>query len=337
MITRAQRIRLGIFVVVSLGILLALFVTVVGSSLFTDRDEYYVRYKISVSGLEIGAPVKYNGVRVGRVEGISIDPDQVSHSLVTISLRSGTPVKENAKAILSVQGITGLKFIELVGGTSGAKTIDPGSEIEAGTSVVDKLTGQAETIAIKAELLVNQLLDLTGESNRALVADVLDRAGSLMNTSDKILQKNSDEIERILQGMAAASTKLTAALEEIRRAARETREAVAGIRRAAEGVLDRKRVAGLLDEARGAVSEVKRRVGAAELGKITRLLEKLARRTAGLVDRVDLIVSRSREDLRAGLRYLAETAENLRDFSRLIREDPSRLLRQQERRERVLP
>jgi phospholipid/cholesterol/gamma-HCH transport system substrate-binding protein len=336
-ITRSQRIRLGIFVLVSLGLLLGMLVAVVGSSLFTDRDTYQIRYKLSVSGLEIGAPVKYNGVRVGRVEGISIDPDRVSHSLVTISLKEGTPVKRNAKAVLSIQGITGLKFIELVGGTSDADTLSPGSNLKAGTSVVDKLTGQAETIAIKAELLINQLLELTGEGNRALVSDVLERAGSLLNSMDQIMQRNSDEIERVLQGLATASGKLAAALEEIRKAAQETREAVAGIRRSAERVLDGKRVAAVLDEAKGAIADIRKRVGDAELGKITRLMEKLVSRTSTLVDRLDMVIARSKDDFRASIRYLAETAENLRDFSRLIREDPSRLLRQQERRERVLP
>jgi phospholipid/cholesterol/gamma-HCH transport system substrate-binding protein len=336
-ITRAQRIRLGIFVVASVGILLALFVAVVGTTLWTDRDNYQVRYRISVSGLEIGAPVKYNGVRVGRVESIKIDPKQVSHTLVAISLEAGTPVKENTRAVLNVQGITGLKFIELIGGTSEAPTISPDSEIEAGTSVVDKLTGQAENISIKAELLINQLLDLTGDGNRALVTDVLERAGSLMNTLDKTITKNSDEIDSLMKGLSLASTRLAAALDEIRKAAQETREAVAGIRRSTEKVLDAKRVAGVLDEAKGAIGDARERFSKNELGKVNRLLERLLTRTNTLVERVDLVVDRSREDIRASLRHLAETSENLRDFSRLIREDPSRLLRAKERRERELP
>lgn len=337
MITRAQRIRLGIFVVASVGILLALFVAVVGTTLWTDRDNYRVRYRISVSGLEIGAPVKYNGVRVGRVESIKIDPKQVSHTLVSISLEAATPVKDNTRAVLNIQGITGLKFIELVGGTSEAATLNPGSEIEAGTSVVDKLTGQAENISIKAELLINQLLDLTGDSNRALVTDVLARAGSLMNTLDKTITKNADELENVMKGLSLASNRLAAALEEIRRAAQETREAVVGIRRATEKVLDAKRVAGVLDEAKEAIGDARKRMGKNEMGKVTRLIERLLTRTNALVERMDLVVDRSREDIRASLRHLAETSENLRDFSRLIREDPSRLLRAKERRERELP
>lgn len=337
MITRSQRIRLGIFVVVTLAILLTLLVMVVGSSLWADRDTYYVGYKISVSGLEVGAPVKYNGVRVGRVERIQIDPDEVSRTVVTISLESDTPVKENAKAVLNVQGITGLKFIELVGGTSDAPTLAPGSNIAAGRSVVDKLTGQAENISVKAEMLVNQLLALTGDSNRALVTDVLDRTGSLMNTLDRVVGDNADDVTELLQSLARASNKLTAALDEIRATAQEARQAVAGIRRAAVEVLDGKRVAAVLDQAHGALGDIRARVGKQEMGKVVDILRKLLSRTDSMIERVDLILMRSREDIHVSLRYLAEAAENFRDFSRLIREDPSRLLRQQERRERILP
>jgi phospholipid/cholesterol/gamma-HCH transport system substrate-binding protein len=326
-----------VFVVASVGVLLVLLVTVVGSSLWAEQDTYRVRYQISVSGLEIGAPVKYNGVRVGRVERIQIDPDEVSLTVVSIALQPGTPVKKNAKAVLAVQGITGLKFIELVGGTSGAKTLDPGSEIVAGTSVVDKLTGKAESISIKAELLVSQLTELTSEGNRALVTDLLERTSSLMSTLDRTLSRNTSQIDRLIKGLATASNRLGAALEEIRLAAKETREAVAGIRRSAEKVLDAGRVAGVLDEAKGALGDFRKRMGKAEMGKVTRLIESLLSRTNTLAERLDLLVSRSRDDIHSGLRHLAETAEHLRDFSRLIREDPSRLLRQQERRERVLP
>jgi phospholipid/cholesterol/gamma-HCH transport system substrate-binding protein len=336
-ITRAQKIRLGVFVLFALLILFGLLAAVLGSFLWETRDNYAVAYDISVSGLEIGAPVKYNGVRVGRVERIRIDPLQVSRTLVAFSLDAGTPVKENTRAVLNVQGITGLKFIELVGGTSEAPTLAPGAEIPPGTSTMDKLTGQAESISIKAELLINQLMALTGDENRALLTDVLERGGSLMNNVDNLIERNTGSVEELLKNLAGAADRLSGTLEEIRRAAQESREAVAAVRRAAEGVLDSKRVAGVLDEARGTLEDLHRRVGADEFGKVTAALHQLAQRTQALVEKLDLVVMRSREDVQASLRFLTETAENMRDFSRLIREDPSRLLRSQERRERVLP
>jgi phospholipid/cholesterol/gamma-HCH transport system substrate-binding protein len=337
LITRAQKIRLGVFLLVSFLLLLALVAAVVGSAVFADRDRYRIQYDISVSGLEVGAPVKYNGVRVGRVERIWIDPEQVSQTVVAISLQQGTPIKENTRAVLNVQGITGLRFIELVGGTSDAKTLPPGASIKAGTSVVDKLTGQAEQLSLKAEKLINQMLSLTGEENQALLGDVLERAGSLMHTLDETVQQNRHKIGETIDNLNRSAHKLNAALDEIRLAAAATREAVGRIRRAAERVLDHERVAGLLDTARAALNDVRTRVGKEELGRALASVGRLLRRTDALVEKLDLVVAASRQDLRITLRYLAETTENLRDFSRLIREDPSRLLSSPKRQGRDLP
>lgn len=337
MITRAQKVRLGVFLLVSFLLLLALVAAVVGSAVFADRDRYLIQYDISVSGLEVGAPVKYNGVRVGRVERIWIDPEQVSQTVVAISLQGGTPIKENTRAVLNVQGITGLRFIELVGGTSAAKTLPPGASIQAGESFVDTMTGRAEQLSLKAEKLLNQMLRMTGEENRALLGDVLERAGSLMHTLDETVQRNRHKIGETLDNLNRSAHKLGAALDEIRLAASTTREAVGRIRRAAVQLLDHERVVGLLDAARAAVDEVRARVGKEELGRTLASVGRLLRRTDAMVEKLDLMVASGREDLRITLRYLAETTENLRDFSRLIREDPSRLLSSPKRQGRDLP
>jgi len=337
LITRAQKVRLGVFLLVSFLLLLALVAAVVGSAVFADRDRYLIQYDISVSGLEVGAPVKYNGVRVGRVERIWIDTEQVSQTVVAISLQGGTPIKENTRAVLNVQGITGLRFIELVGGTSAAKTLPPGASIQAGESFVDTMTGRAEQLSLKAEKLLNQMLRLTGEENQALLGDVLERAGSLMHTLDETVQQNRHKIGETLDNLNRSASKLNTALDEIRLAAATTREAVGRIRRAVERVLDQERVAGLLDAARAAVDEVRARVGEEELGRTLASVGRLLRRTDAMVEKLDLMVASGRDDLRITLRYLAETAENLRDFSRLIREDPSRLLSSPKRQGRDLP
>jgi len=322
MITPAQRIRLGLFVAVCLLILLGLVAAIVGRSFWEKRDHYTVRYDVSVSGLEVGAPVKYNGVRVGRVESTSIDPEKVS---------------ENTRATLNVQGITGLKFIELVGGTSEAKTLAPGSEVQAGASAMESLTGQAEAISLKVDLLASRLLDLTSDHNRALVSTVLERASTLMNTVDQTVEKNADQVNKLITNLSTASENFAGFVAELRATAVETREAVAGVRRSIESMLDNKHIGGLVDDTRAAVGDVRRRLGDEDLGKATKTLNQLLNRLNTMTEKIDTLVVRSQEDIRTTFRFLSETAENLRDFSRLVREDPTRLLKSPERRERQLP
>jgi phospholipid/cholesterol/gamma-HCH transport system substrate-binding protein len=179
---------------------------------------------------------------------------------------------------------------------------------------------------------------LTGEENRGLVTEVLERGGSFLKNLDETLTKNAENLDRLFKALSTSAEGLSATFDEGRRAIAEARETLIAIRRAAEVVQeDAKRLGTLLQDGNLAVAEITKRVGPGELGKVTASFSQLVVRTDALIEKLDLVVTRSREDVLASMRFLTETIENMRDFSRLIREDPSRLLKGQERRERVLP
>ena len=75
MATPAQKRRLALFFIVSAGILIVFLIVVAGSHLLEERDGYIVEFEdISVGGLNKGAAVKYQGIKVGRVENTYISP-----------------------------------------------------------------------------------------------------------------------------------------------------------------------------------------------------------------------------------------------------------------------
>ena len=95
MVTRSQKIRLGIFVTISMLILLATLGIVTTRKFFEARDTYYVGYyDISVTGLQEGGSVKYQGINVGYVSRISIDPEDIRRVIVEVSLDKGTPIRK---------------------------------------------------------------------------------------------------------------------------------------------------------------------------------------------------------------------------------------------------
>ena len=150
MVSKAQKFRLGIFIAFSSVLLIVFLVVVAGNKLLEKRDEYYIHYEdTSVIGLQVGGQVKYHGISVGRVDDIRIDKEDVKMVIVTISVKEGTPLKEDILATLAPVGITGLKQIELSGGTNEAKLLKPKSNILPGKSVLDSITGKAEIIAEK--------------------------------------------------------------------------------------------------------------------------------------------------------------------------------------------
>ena len=62
----------------------------------------------SVAGLNLNAPVKYNGVDVGKVEVIRLDPHNPERVILLFAIERGTPIKTDTVAILKTQGLTGI-------------------------------------------------------------------------------------------------------------------------------------------------------------------------------------------------------------------------------------
>ncbi|MGC2459811.1 MAG: MlaD family protein [Steroidobacteraceae bacterium] len=96
------------------------------------EHRFYVRYEIyfdgSVSGLSEGGPVRYLGVDVGRVIRIRIDPRAANRVQVIADIDATTPISERTLAQLSLQGITGLLYIDL----QQQRTDDTGRRVLAG-------------------------------------------------------------------------------------------------------------------------------------------------------------------------------------------------------------
>jgi phospholipid/cholesterol/gamma-HCH transport system substrate-binding protein len=80
-------------------------------------DHYLVFINESVSGLSIKAPVKYNGVNVGYVQSISLNSKNPRQVRLLLSIESDIRITVGTYATLDSQGLTGITYIELTGGT----------------------------------------------------------------------------------------------------------------------------------------------------------------------------------------------------------------------------
>jgi phospholipid/cholesterol/gamma-HCH transport system substrate-binding protein len=325
MITRAQKVRLGVFVAASLALLVVTLIVLAGVQVVSRKDAYTVRYTVSMSGLEPGAQVKYNGVRVGTVDALRINREDVSEVVVTLSLDRGTPVKTDTKAVVNLAGITGLKFIELTGGTSGTDFIEPGGEIPAGESLLDKLSGRAEAIAEKAELLLNQLGTATSPENRERVFKVVDHAGELIDTAKATLDENRENVRVAIENVRNATEHATAVLDRLDH---EGTAALVAIRQAAEGLrdgIDRAQIAATVKNVEHLTATLRTAIDGADLPGILAAVKGVAGDARGVMKNVDLTVLRSRDTLAASLAYLQEGLENFSQFAQSIRENPSLL------------
>jgi phospholipid/cholesterol/gamma-HCH transport system substrate-binding protein len=114
---RSQHWKAGLFVISGAIILVAAIAMLAGIRLTAPRSHYTIRFSESVSGLEPGAAVRYRGVLVGKVDDIRIPVGDVSAVEVAVSIEREMPIKRDTKATLGTVVITGIKYVELLGGT----------------------------------------------------------------------------------------------------------------------------------------------------------------------------------------------------------------------------
>ena len=152
----------GLFVI-GLALAAVLFFVWLTGSAHRDDVMYRIRFAESVSGLSQGDPVKYQGVDVGTVKRMAIDPDDPHLVQVDVLLDKDVPVKTDTKASLKQKGLTGVVFVELGGGAAKAKTLlattPPGQvpEIPSEKSALTSLLDQLPKVAAELPKVMEQL------------------------------------------------------------------------------------------------------------------------------------------------------------------------------------
>src|SRR5262249_2952509 len=146
MTSKAQSVRVGLFAAVTLALVAVVVIVFGGLRLWEKTDRYRIVFESSVIGLSPGAEVSLNGVKVGRVDGLGVAPSDLREVTIAIRVDRGTPIRTDTRAILMYAGITGLKVIDLRGGTSAAPPLPPGGQIAVGETLLDKLEARAEVI-----------------------------------------------------------------------------------------------------------------------------------------------------------------------------------------------
>lgn len=139
------------------------------------RDPYTVVFTGAVTGLAPGTRVLFNGIGVGTVTGVAIDPQDPAKVLAQIEVDSTAPVRADTAAILEVAPLTGIAHIQLLGGTAQA-----GAPVAAAPGQPPVLVGQAsglQTIMQNAQDIVANVDSAVTRLDR-LLADNEGRVGN---------------------------------------------------------------------------------------------------------------------------------------------------------------
>ena len=318
--TKAQKIRLGIFIMISSVLLLILVGFFTARRLFERTDVYYVAYRdVSVSGLETGSPVKYLGINVGSITDIYIDPDDINQIIVRLSLKQGTPIKEDATADIIAMGITGLKTIEIRGGSPEADFLEEEMFIQQGTSLVEDISGRAEVIAFKVEEVLNNLLEFTKQENLENISGAVDQVSVLAENANKSFAMVNDIIVENREDLRGSIQRTTTITEQLDSTSGQLHSAIAQFNQIMQGEA--------IEDVLGNMRDISVTLREANLMELIENLAATAAQTQALLIKLDSDLDKGSEELSENLVLLKHTLENFHETSRRVSNDPSILIR----------
>ncbi len=317
---KAQNFRLGLFFIISIVILFVILGYFTTRHIFEQKKTYYVAYQdISVSGLEIGSPVKYLGINIGSISNIKIDPDDFGSIIVELSIKEDIPIKKDAVADIVSIGITGLKTIEIRGGSHEAETIKEYGFITPGVSFADDITGKAEVIAFKTEQVLNNLQELTHPDNIGKIRETIDNISDLAESTNytisnvgKLLTENRKDIRSTIIAMNELSSQLGETSKELDKVVQRTGEIVHS---------------DTINQVMGNLRDISLTLKEANLSQLIKNFSELTKQSQELLAGIDDDIDRSSKDLSESLILLRATLENLNETSMKINESPSILIR----------
>jgi phospholipid/cholesterol/gamma-HCH transport system substrate-binding protein len=292
---------------VAVGAFVLLVIAMAGSFVlwYTNNQDkaVYLTYEIyfpgTVSGLTPGSPVRYLGVDVGKVARILIDPQQRNRVLVIADIQASAPIDGSTRASLSLQGITGLLFIDL---EQDHKVTAPGALADGlHYPVIRSAPSDFDVLLSSLPALTTHLVELADRFNQVF--------------SDE----NVHSFKTTLANVRLASEHLPGTL-------REVRELVADVRR-------------MTQEVQGAASDLRRieahatpdiESAVANIRQVSDNLAKTSERLQQFVADNEAGVSRftqqSLPEIEQLLRESREAARDFRDLSRSLKQNPSQLI-----------
>jgi phospholipid/cholesterol/gamma-HCH transport system substrate-binding protein len=324
MVTKSQKIRVITLITVVAIISIYILFLLVGKKLMSRNDTYYIKlHKQSVTGLNIGTDVKYYGITIGKVTDIAVNKENVAEIIVTLSVKADTPIKETAEANLAYQSIaTGLKQIEITGGENQDKNLEPYEYIKAGSGLFDDISGKAEAIAQKIELLLSNLVNITSRENTNRFMILIDNLEENSRKLDTLLAGTNDFLRKNEKDLSVILKKSSVMIENISDASNSAKLALNSL----NSKLNSKEVEDILRN----IAEIGNKINTDDLNEIVITTKNLIKRTDETVGLLDRTFIQGRGNLLRSLELFKETLENINEFAILIRDNPDILIRGKE-------
>jgi len=324
----SKELKVGAFVIASLLIFLATFAYV--DQLSGVRIPYKTYFK-QTAGVDPGSPVRFGGMKVGAITGIRPWREDPTKIEVLLEVRGEVPVNADSIATLTSLSPLGDKYLEISTGTNKSLRIPPGATIPSTEPVsFDDLAKRASELIPTVQFTLQDIqknMDSLTSNAQVVLANVQSMTGPqnqrnftlLLADARGLLDKESPQIDRVLQNLERASSQASGALDqasgalnEIQTAARTANDTFANANRTIDQIRDPLQT---------------------DLAEMQRTMTDARRLIADL----KAVVSANRYNIDDTLENFRAASENLRDLTASVKQRPWSLIRGKPVPDRAVP
>lgn len=306
---KRDQVFVGLFVLIAVAVLIGMVFAISGA--FGRTSKTYHAYFPFAGGLERGATVRYaGGPKAGRVEKLTIDPQNPVRIDVVFSVQTDLPVKTDSHVKIMSMSPLGDNHLEILPGGAQTALAPPGSLLPSDTYVdFNALTAQINDLAPQAQQLIQSL---NGRATELKVT--IDRVNDLLSAENRanlsatladargMIEENRPQIRSTIQHLDTVTQKLEPLLQDLHKATDEANQALTHV----DAVLMENRA-----DVRQSVNELRK--------SLTTLTD--------ITGRLDQTLDVNTENIDELLDNFRHVSQNLKEFTDTIKKRPYTLIR----------
>ncbi len=215
-----EQAKVGLVVLVTVVLLTSAGFAIANMHFGGQFSTYRAYFKFA-GGLEVGAPVRFAGLKVGRVNDVHVDPKDKTRVEVMLEVAGGTPVAADSSAQVTQLTMLSENYVEITPGKQTAPlpngSVVPTVETQTLNSLIAKMSGMADQaqplitdlhknlndISARADKLLANLQEVTGDKNQQHFASVLSESDAMLKDNRPKLDATMSNLQNASAGMAS--------------------------------------------------------------------------------------------------------------------------------------
>lgn len=189
---RAHHVLIGLFTLLAAAAAIVFALWLAKTNQQGRVQHYVVVFNEPLRGLSRGAGVLYNGIRIGEVEGLRLNPDDLRQAEARIAIDAEIPLREDTQARLVLTGITGASVIELSGGSPSSPLLLDSHDDEQIPKIIATPSPLTQLLA-GGDHLMSSVSELVLSAREALSPDNLRHVNNILRSVDTLAASLADQ------------------------------------------------------------------------------------------------------------------------------------------------